>query len=216
MYKNPQYDLKYQYRRVLELSAITSLLLLIGLFVRYKQFEHHVQVKALDVPLLEVQDVVVTQQIKRVLKPDKPAILIPDFEIDIEDLIPFTDTDEIYNITLTAPHPPPTEDPILYMFVEQKPTLIGGNSAITNYIIKHELFPKTARGAGICGEVIIEFGIDKNGVTRDVCVVQESPENLGFGFAGVKVMQAMRFTPGMQNDRYVTVKMQQPIKFDIR
>ncbi len=216
MYKNPQYDLKYQYRRVLELSAIVSLILLIGLFVRFKQFDYHIQVKALDVPILEVQDVVRTEQIRRVPIPMKPSILIPDFEIDLEEEMAFIDTDDILNISLTAPSPPPTEDPIPYMFVDQKPILIGGNSAIANYIIKYDLYPKTARDARISGRVMIEFIIDRDGVTRELSVAEEIPKNLGFGEAGVKVMQAMRFTPGMQNDHYVAVKMKQPIKFGIQ
>lgn len=217
MYKNPHYDLKYQYRRVLELSAVTSILLMIGLFVQFKQFDHHVQVKAIEVPLLEVQDIPWTKHVRQVPIPVKPTIPIEDSDIDIAEELPFLDQTALEEYEIGAIPPPPMfEEAVPIYMVEVEPQIIGGNTAIANYIMEHDLFPRMAREAGVTGKVLIEFVVDKNGYTRDIQVAQERPLDLGFGEAGIKVMQAMRFTPGIQNDRAVAVKMAQSIRFNIQ
>ncbi|MDP8229369.1 MAG: energy transducer TonB [Candidatus Electryoneaceae bacterium] len=117
------------------------------------------------------------------------------------------------------PPPPPPEEPIDgFYVVETKPVLIGGHAAIGQYgqyINDHNLFPVSAREAGVSGEAIIQFMLDTAGVPRDVRVSQEIPEGLGFGEAGITVMKAMRFTPGMHRGRKVDTPMQQQIVFPI-
>lgn len=216
MRKAPEADLRFQYRRVLEGSAVVALALISLVFILWKKFEGRGQIKAIEVPVIQVEDIPITRTVKRVEAPRKPTIPIEDPEInpDVDIEIPDVDITDI--MPLPPPPPPPVEEEVFTFFkVEKVPELIGGERAIQEYIIKNNLFPKMAVEAGISGVALIGFIVEKDGSTSDVQVIQEKPPNLGFGEAGVKVMQAMRFTPGYQRDKPVRVRMQQPIRFTI-
>ena len=213
MQKIPEADLKFQYRRTLETSAALSLFVLIVMLMVFKKFEVDVSVRAIDAPAIEVEDIPITRTIKKVEVPRKPTIPVEDPDTPLEDDVPIGDIDEFWGSSFKPPPPPPPDEVIQFFKVEIKPTLIGGNAAIADYIKKNNLFPRMAREAGVSGKVLIGFVVDKEGKTREVKVIQEVPEGLGFGEAGVKVMTAMCFTPGMQRDKPVAVRMQQPIKF---
>jgi len=214
MYKNPKFDLKYQYRRVLEASAILSLLFIIAMLMMFKKFEVSIQMRALEAPPIEVEDIPITRTVKKVEVPRKPTIPVEDPDIDPADKIDIPDID-MFDPTIAPPPPPPAiEKEIVPFFkVEVKPMLKGGEQAIADYINKYDLFPKMARETGVSGKVLIGFTVGTDGKTRDVKVIQEKPPGLGFGEAGIKVMEAMEFTPGMQRDKKVAVAMQQPISF---
>ena len=216
MKKDPKYDLKFQYRKVLEIAAIVSLVIIIGLLMAFKRFDVDVKLRALDAPPIQVEDIPITRTVKKIEVPVKPTIPIEDPEIDEEDNLDIPDVD-MFDPTIAPPPPPPrlADEIVPFFKVEVKPQLAGGEQAIADYIIKHNLFPKMAQEAGVSGKVLIGFIVGPDGATRDVKVIQEKPPGLGFGEAGVKVMKAMRFTPGMQRDKPVSVPMQQPIAFTI-
>lgn len=215
MIKNPKYDLRYQYRKVIEASAAIALLGIIVTLMLFKKFEVVINMKGMDAPAIEVEDIPITRTVKKMEIPRKPTIPIEDPDIDMADDIDLPDIDDFFDEDLAPPPPPPPPDEEVVPFfkVEQKPILTGGNQAIANYIVKHDLFPRMAREAGVSGKVLVEFVVDKDGNTREVTAIQERPPGLGFGEAGVKVMKAMTFQPGMQRDRPVSVRMQQPISF---
>ncbi len=216
MYKNPKYDLRFQYRRVLEASLALSLAFLIIVFIASKKFESKAVAKAVDIPTIQVEDIPITRTVKRVEIPRKPTIPVEAPEISPEDNIDIPDID-IFDPTIKPPPPPPSieEEAVPFYKVERPPQLIGGETAIQEYIIKNNLYPKIAADAQISGVVMIGFICNKDGIPTDVVVLQEKPPGLGFGEAGVKVMKAMRFTPGYQRDKPVAVRMQQPIRFVI-
>ncbi|NQU06193.1 MAG: TonB family protein, partial [Calditrichaeota bacterium] len=149
--------------------------------------------------------------------PVKPTIPVEDPDIDEMADIDIPDID-IFDPTIAPPPPPPSiaDEEVDFFAIEVKPQLHGGIRAIQEYIIKHNLYPKMAYAAGVPGKVLIGFSIDKEGNTTNVHVIQEKPKELGFGEAGVKVMKAMKFTPGIQRDKPVGVKrVQQLIKFEL-
>ena len=170
--------------------------------------------RALDAPPIEVEDIPITRTVKKVEVPRKPTIPVEDPDIDPADDIDIPDVD-IFDPTIAPPPPPPAmeEEVVPFFKVETPPRLIGGEQAIADYIIRHDLFPEVAQENNVSGKVMIGFIVDKEGNTRDVRVLQEKPAKLGFGEAGVAVMKAMKFTPGMQRDKTVSVQMQQPIRF---
>ncbi|MDP8240151.1 MAG: energy transducer TonB [Candidatus Hatepunaea meridiana] len=214
MHKNPEFDLKFQYRRVLETSAIASLSLIILMMVIFKKFETDITLRALEAPPIEVEDIPITRTVKKIEVPRKPTIPVEDPDIDPADDIDIPDVD-FFDPSIAPPPPPPAieEEIVPFFKVENPPQLVGGQQRIANYIIKHNLFPKMASEAGVSGKVLIGFVVDKEGKTKNVKIIQEKPPGLGFGEAGVKVMKAMTFTPGMQRDKPVSVQMQQPIRF---
>ncbi len=213
--KNPKFDLKRQYRRVLEASLAISLFLIIAMLMAFKKFEVDVDMRGVEPVAIQVEDIPITRTVKKVKVPRKPTIPVEDPDIDPADDVDIDLFEDLDDFDLAPPPPPPPEEEEIVPFykVERKPQLQGGQQAIADYIVKHNLFPEVARELGISGMALIGFTVNTQGIPEDVKVLQEKPEDLGFGEAGVKVMKAMRFSPGMQRDKLVKVPMQQPIKF---
>ena len=107
------------------------------------------------------------------------------------------------------------EGKVGFFAVETQPELIGGAQAIYKYINEHDLYPEMARVAGINGNVIIGFTVGQDGIPRDIIAIQEKPQGLGFGEAGIEAIKNMLFKPGMHEGHPVSVSMQQVIRFRI-
>jgi len=216
MYKDPKHDLRLQYKSVVEVSMAITLTLIIAMLMIYKKFVVDINLSALDTPAIQVEDIPITRTIKKLEVPKKPVIPVEDPDIDAEDDVDI-DLPEDFELDIDAPPPPPAEDETVPFFkVELKPQLLGGIQAISDYIVKHNLFPETAQLTGIGGVALVTFIVDKNGIPQDVKIKQVKPQDMGFGVAAVKVMKAMRFSPGMQRDKPVNVPMQQKITFSAR
>ncbi len=213
--KDPKYDLKAQYPKVIEISLIITLLIISIVLLSSKRFEFKRQdIKPEPVPI-KAEDIPITQQIKRPPPPARPSIPVETDDPEIDEDVTIDDIEwDIFDEP--PPPPPPPEETVDFFAVEVQPELIGGSQAIYDYILEHDLYPEMARIAGINGDVLIQFVVGADGIPRDVRVAQEKPKGLGFGEAGVKAIKAMRFKPGKQRDRYVAVNMQQVIRFRMK
>ncbi len=216
--KYPQFDLRLQYNKTLELALIISLLLTSGVFLASKEFRFEQRIRTVEQVIIKAEDIPITQQVKRPPPPKRPTIPIEDPDTDIEDDMTIEDTD--YDILDEPPPPPPIlttqEEAVPFWAIEEKPELIGGPQAIYNYIVKHQLYPEMAQTAESPGDVIIQFTVMKDGNVTDCEVAQEKPEGLGFGEAAITAMLAMKFKPGKQRDKEVPVRMQQTIRFRMK
>jgi len=213
--KNPKYDLKLHYPQVVEVSLIITLFIIAGIFLASKKFEFKRELKKADQVELKAEDIPVTQQIKRPPPPARPSIPVESDDPEIKEDVTIDDIEwDIFDEP--PPPPPPPEEVVDFFAVEVQPELIGGAQAIYDYIVSHDLYPEMARIAGINGDVLIQFVVGADGAPRNFVVAQEKPTGLGFGEAGIKAMQAMRFKPGKQRDRFVSVNMQQVIRFRMK
>ena len=213
--KDPKYDLKLQYKKTLELSLVITLLAVAVVLLAFKKFELKQELVKPDQKELTAEDIPITQQVKRPPPPARPSIPVESDDPEIDEDITIDDVEwEIGDEP--PPPPPPPEETVDFFAVEEKPELIGGAQAILDYINRNDLYPEMARAAGINGDVIIQFIVGPDGNPRNIRVAQEKPEKLGFGEAGVEAMKHMKFKPGKQRDRYVSVSMQQVIRFRIK
>ncbi len=216
--KDPQFDLRLQYNRTLELALIVSLLLTSGVFLASKEYRFEQRIRTMDQVIIKAEDIPITQQVKRPPPPKRPTIPIEDPDTDIEDDMTIEDTD--YNILDEPPPPPPIltmqEEAVPFWAIEEKPILIGGPQAINDYIVKNQLYPEMAQTAEMNGDVIVQFTVTKYGDVTDTEIAQEKPEGLGFGQAAITAMLAMKFKPGKQRDKEVAVRMQQTIRFRMK
>lgn len=211
--KNPKADLRLQYPKVMEIALIVTLFLMTTVFVISKEFQLESRAIKVEEVIIKVEDIPITNQIKRPPPPARPTIPIESEDEDLADDDTIDDTD--WEIDDPPPPPPPEEGVVDFFAVEEKPELIGGAKAIYDYIQRNNLFPSMAQQAGVGGICIIRFVVDVTGATTNVTIYQEKPEGLGFGEAGVKAMKAMKFKPGRQRDRFVKVMMQQVINFKV-
>ena len=72
--KDPKYDLKFQYPRVLEISMIVTLLIVSLILLSSKKLDFKHSAKKADQVELKAEDIPVTQQIKRPPPPARPSI----------------------------------------------------------------------------------------------------------------------------------------------
>ncbi|MFH1863023.1 MAG: TonB family protein [bacterium] len=214
--KDPKADLRLQYPKILEIALAISLLLLTLIFISSKEFEISAKQTRAEEVIIKVEDIPITHQIKRPPPPARPTIPIETDEEDIADDLTIEDTE--WDISDEPPPPPPSsagDDIVDFFAIEEKPELVGGAQAIYDYIQKNNLFPSMARQAGVGGVCIIQFVVDETGKPTSIEVFQERPEGLGFGEAGKRAIAAMQFKPGKQRDRFVKVRMQQVIRFQV-
>ncbi len=213
-YKKPEAEVRLLYPRLVELALVVSLALLIVMFLVSKRFTLKTTHRTAEEVVLQTEEIPITKQVKRPPPPARPSIPVEDPDVEPEDEIPFESAEDIDWLAEAPPPPPSAAEEIVEFFaVEQPPQLKGGVKALYDYLSKNNLYPEMAHRAGIEGDVIIQFVVDTNGMPKDVQVYQERPAGLGFGEAGVKAIKAMRFSPGYQRDRPVSVRMQQVIRF---
>ncbi|MBD3165425.1 TonB family protein [bacterium] len=216
-YKKPEAEVRLRYPKYVELGLLISLLVLTVIFLFSKRFEIEGEAKKPPPDSLIVEEIPITQQVKRPPPPARPSIPVEDPEVDIEDDIAFEDIDEI-DWSVEAPPPPPSieEEVVDFFAVESPPQMQGGSQALYEYMSKNEMYPDMARQAGIEGDVIVQFIVGADGKPKDVTVAQERPQGLGFGEVATKAILAMEFKPGYQRDKPVAVRMQQVIRFRLQ
>lgn len=211
--KNPKYDLKRKYNRILQISFIISLMLLI---LAFKFFP--------DVEISKIESKTEKKDFDRVIPPTKfkeippppPKPVIPiESELN-EDLIEF-EFEPIWNPNEDAGDPPPPRivedvesENIIFVAVEQMPEPIGGISAIQKQI----KYPELAKRAGIQGKVYVKAYVDEKGNVFKV----ELLKGIGAGCDEVAMVAVKntKFTPGKQRGRAVKVQMTVPINFKLQ
>jgi protein TonB len=78
------------------------------------------------------------------------------------------------------------------------------------------VYPPIALRSGIEGRVILELFVDRNGQVQQILVLQENPQDRGFGEAAVKAFTGKRGVPAYANNEPVSARYRYPISFRIK
>ncbi|MCK5760181.1 MAG: energy transducer TonB [Candidatus Delongbacteria bacterium] len=204
--------------KLAQISSLIVLALLSFVFAVFHKFEASVIGIGIQIVDIEIIDVDVTQQdVKQRVEPVASKIPIAaeddeEFEDDAEFEIADTEFD-----AASLPPPPPAfaggDDEIFDFYaIQEKPEMTTkARQKLAKYIFKN--YPPLAKRSGVSGTVLIGFICSKEGIPTNVSVVREKPKNMGFGEVALKAMKEVVFSPGMQRDKPVAVRMKLPIKF---
>lgn len=198
--KYPEADLKRYSEIIYEKSALLALLISTLLFVVVKgtsdlayDTDKIESIVAFDIPP-EIQQ---QQQIKA---PPRPSIPIETESEEVPDDVTIAET-----IIDTVWTPPPEPDEAVWFVAYDEPPTI-----ITKIEPK---YPSLARRAGIEGTVRVMVGVDEQGKVIEARVVGSIP---GLDEAAIDCVKQWVFTPAMQRDRPVRVKIAVPVTFKLR
>jgi len=78
------------------------------------------------------------------------------------------------------------------------------------------VYPPIALRSAIEGRVILELFVDRNGLVQQVRILQENPQERGFGEAAVRAFAGRRGTPALANGEPVSARYRYPVSFRIR
>jgi len=212
MRESPTKSLKLQYKKVLELGLVISLILHLFLMQGFKKVGIRSVKRAVTLEALQVEEIPQTQQERQAPAPSRPSVPIA----SEDETLPDDETIEITDLDLEAeppPPPPPPADDYLIVFVpyDEPPEPLGGFRAIQDNLV----YPEFARRAGVEGKVVIWAQIDEKGnVVRTK--VQKSLGPNGCDEAAEEAIRLVKWKPAMQRDRPVKVWVAVPVDFRLR
>ncbi|MEQ9307843.1 MAG: energy transducer TonB [Balneolaceae bacterium] len=209
--KNPNVDLRSSHTILIQLGIICSLLFFIVATNLEIKTTPNIGYDIPDDPEFNPIDHPVTIPPDTPPPPIKPSVfteLPPDSPIE-PDHIEFGAID--FNDPIPYPKKPgvePKEDFII--IAEFMPKMIGGTSTLYSEI----KYPKRAREVRIEGRVIVEYIVNEKGEVEDPKIIR----GIGGGCDEevLRAIKLMKFTPGIQNGRFVKVKISQPVTFKLQ
>ena len=210
-HKHPEANLKLKYRKVIELGVIGALFLMLVIFHAIPEMNLAPQeIKAKDIEIV-VEDIPLTEQIKKAPPPPRPSIPIPTENEDVPDDLTIESTD--LDLSELPPPPPPPEDNMEggYVFIpyDEGPQPIGGYPAIQ----KSLKYPEIARKAGIEALVIVGVLIDEKGNSVKTQIMNNVGHKVGFEEAAQAAVMQVKWHPAKQRDKPVKVWVSIPVRF---
>lgn len=98
---------------------------------------------------------------------------------------------------------------------QEMPEFPGGQEALAAFMKKEVKYPKKAKRAGIEGQVVVGFIVDKDGSVTDVTVAKGVDPLLDEeAMRAVRLMPKWR--PGMMNGKPVKTKFNLPVRFKLQ
>lgn len=103
----------------------------------------------------------------------------------------------------------------IFQSVEIQPEPPGGLNEFMKWIANNYQYPQAAIDAGVNGQVLVSFVVERDGSLTDIKVGRDL--SYGTGDAAVKMLQkAPKWTPGVQNGRPVRVAYTLPIRLNLQ
>ena len=116
---------------------------------------------------------------------------------------------------IEAPKKDETDYDGMFMKVEKESEFPGGTAAWQRFLNKNLHYPDDALNNEIQGAVMVQFIVDKDGNVSDVEAVG-GPDKGGLREEAVRVIKKSgKWTPALQNGRYVKSYKKQPVTFSI-
>jgi protein TonB len=120
--------------------------------------------------------------------------------------------------TLEPPQPPKpsmTGSDTIWNFAGKMPVLPGNEEALFTYIGRNLRYPESAKKNNVQGKVIVKFCVTSKGEVKDHQVIQSiSPDLDAEALRVIKTI--IRFEPGYQNAKPVSVWYEVPISFRLQ
>ena len=205
--------------KLAQISTLIVFVLLTLMFAVFHKFEASMiddDIKIIEIDIIDV-DITVQPDIKQTVEPTMSKIPIAaEDDEEIEDDAEFEIADTEFDAT-TLPPPPPSfaggDDEIFDFFaIQEKPIMTDkARKNLSRYIFRN--YPPLAKRSGVSGTVILQFICSKEGIPTNIKIVKEKPKSMGFGEVAIKALEQTMFSPGMQRDKPVAVRMKLPIKF---
>jgi len=212
MEKQPK-SLRSQYRRILELGLILSLLVHIGIIQAYKRLDRTDVAQSYTPPDLVVEMVDRTQVKETAPAPQLPAVPMPSEDPSLPEWETIDPTEGGHGLDpLKIPDPPGGdvgEEPSWTPIFDEPPKPIGGWAAVH----RHVFYPEIARKAGVEGQVLVLAYIDRFGNVYRTEILQGLT---GCEQAAVEAIHATSWKPAEQHGEPVPVKVAIPIIFKLK
>ncbi|MGO3107836.1 MAG: energy transducer TonB [Sphingobacterium sp.] len=118
-------------------------------------------------------------------------------------------------ITGSATGDPDGDPDKIFSAVEVQPMPMGGLNAFRKWVGENYTYPSGAIDAGVKGQVVVSFVVERDGSLTDIKVVKDL--SYGTGQAAINVLKrAKKWKPGIQNGRPVRVAYTLPISLNLQ
>ncbi|MDR2942114.1 MAG: energy transducer TonB [Treponema sp.] len=85
-----------------------------------------------------------------------------------------------------------------------------------NAVMKDLVYPPIALRSGIEGRVILELFVDRTGAVQRIVILQENPEDRGFGEAAIRAFTGRKGVPAYANGEPVSARYRYPVTFKLK
>jgi protein TonB len=211
MKKNPNNDLKKYHLLFTEIGLICSLLFFIAATNIHFSAEEKAPHFIPDIENFKTVEIPPTN-IPKKLPPQKPMVFTekPDDVIIDAEIPEFPDFGDFNQRILYTPEAPPEEEEKIVGFLPVMPSIIGGQKNLYSKIV----YPEIPKRAGIEGRVTVQFIVDKNGQVNSPKIIRSVHPELDKEL--LRVIELVRFSPGVQNGVLVKVRMTQTVNFQLK
>lgn len=203
--------------------------LIVALSILFTAFEWQSEIRqpkiyASDTGIYEVEEIDITRQIEEKQEElEKPKFVSPEVlnvvkdKVEVPKMLFTEDNGEAFDPhSIVIPKLPTQiedkEEDVVYDFVQEQPSFIGGNPALFQYLNEAIEYPVIAIENGEEGRVLCSFIVNKNGSISEVRIVRGVSPTLDR--EAVHVLKSMpAWKPGKQNGISVKVKLTIPVVF---
>lgn len=209
--KNPAADLRFGYKKALEVAILCSLALVLVISQASRAFSIASNPLAHTELVIQVADIPVTEQFFRPPPPPRPSIPVPTESELIPEDVTIASTEIDLSDIPPAPPPPSDDEYEIFIAYDEPPAIIGGMASLQ----KHLRYPRIAQAASIEGTVFVKVLVSPQGETERAEVLKSTATGMGFEESAISALQKVRWKPAKQRDRNIRVWISIPVQFKL-